>query len=176
MVPKGTSPLTTKGAGPYDSLKDTVGRFRTQSLFIEKKNDKYSAPFTLKDNDHRGAMSMYRKYMEIGDPTEYATAKILLGSWRHWQLLTEANWFQEYIVRWREELKAKFESKRWEEMNEVVTNMPGTPQAMQATKWLADRYSKPKRGRPSKDEKKELLKEESEEDKLLAEEAQRLGL
>ena len=177
-TPKGVTPLTKKEAGEYDALKDVMGRFRTQSLFIEKKNSKYPAPFTLKDYDHKGALSMYKRYMEIGDPTEYAFALAMFGSWAHWRALSSAPWFEEYVVRWREELKVKFESDRWYEMQEVAENQAGSPLGVNATKWLADRYNgaKPKRGRPSKEEKKKILKEESEEDKLLAEEAQRLGL
>jgi len=177
-TPKGVTTLTKNGAGAYDALKDTMGRFRTQSLFIEKKNSKYPAPFTLKDYDHKGALSMYKRYMEIGDPTEYAFAQAMFGSWAHWRALSSASWFSEYVVRWREELKVKFESQRWEEMQEVAENQPGSTLGLQATKWLADRYNgpKPKRGRPTKEEKKSILKEESEEDKLIKEEIERLGL
>ena len=122
---------------------------------------------------------MYRKYMEIGDPTEYSQAIGLLGSWEHWQTLCAAEWFKPYVEKWRAELKVKFESERYREMQEVAETHKGTPQGVQATKWLAERYSdpaKPKRGRPSKAEKKAALKESLKEDELTTEEAQRLGL
>ncbi|KKL61016.1 hypothetical protein LCGC14_2199550 [marine sediment metagenome] len=156
-----------------------MGRFRTQSLFVEMKNEKYPAPFTLKDYDHKGALSMYRKYMEMADPTEYSTAIALLGGWRHWQLLTQCDWFKPHIKRWRDELRVKFENDRYLEMKHVAETMGRTTQGIAATKWLADRYStvtKPKRGRPSAAEKKTALQDETEEDRLLAEEATRLGL
>lgn len=169
---------TLPDAGAYDHLKDSQGRFRTQSLFVEYKHDKYPAPFTLKEYDHRGSLSMYRKYMEIGDPTEYSMAIALLGSWRHWKMLTASQWFKPFITQWRKELKTKFESDRYREMVEVAKTQGGTPQGIQATKWLAERYSEPqtKRGRPSKSEKAQALKEEKEEEALLREEAERLGL
>lgn len=176
-VPKGTNALPDADA--YASLKDSMGRPRTLSLFVEHKHDKYSAPFTLKPYDHRGRMSMYRKYMEIGDPTEYSQAIGLLGSWEHWQTLCAAKWFKPYIEKWREELRVKFESDRYREMQEVADTCKGTPQGVQATKWLAERYSnsKPaKRGRPSKAEKAAALKEQLKEEELLAEEQERLGL
>lgn len=156
-----------------------MGRFRTQSLFVEMKLDKYPAPFTLKTYDHRGRMSMYRKYMEIGDPTEYSQAIGLLGSWEHWKTLCAAEWFKPHIEKWRDELRIKFESDRYREMSEVAETHKGTPQGVQATKWLAERYSKveaPKRGRPSKAEKAQHLKEAAEEETLTSEEAARLGL
>ena len=184
IAPNKVAPIGAKDpevvADTFELLKDSMGRFRTVSLFVETKHDSYPAPFTLKDRDHRGAISMYRKYMEIGDPTEYTTALELLGSWRHWQQLTKASWFQEYILRWREELAIKFEAERFKEMEDIVENHKGTPMAIQATKWLADRYktksNKPRRGRPSKEEKQAHLVKETKEDKLVAEEAERLGL
>lgn len=117
--------------------------------------------------------------MEIGDPTEYEMAIALLGSWKHWKLLSEATWFKPLLAEWRRELRVKFESDRYQEMIEVAENGKGTPQGLQATKWLAERYSdpqNPKRGRPSKAEKKAALKQEQEEDTLLKEEMERLGL
>ena len=168
-----------EGADAYEALKDSIGRFRTQSLFVEHLHPKYPAPFTLKDKPHKGRMSMYQKYMEIGDPTEYRTAIALLGTWRHWQVLTATDWFKPHVTRWRAELAVKLESDRFTEMLEVETSLKGTPTAIAATKWLADRYStpiKPKRGRPSKTEKAKVLSDESQEDKLLLEEAERLGL
>ena len=177
VAPTGLNTKAKKGADAYEHLKDSQGRFRTQSLFYEMRSDKYPAPFTLKDKEHEGRMSMYEKYMEIGDPTEYRTAIALLGSWRHWQLLCSTQWFEPYISRWREELKVKFESDRYQEMIDTSINHAGTTVGIQATKWLADRYNpKTKRGRPSKAEKVAALKEETGETKLLAEEAERLGL
>ncbi len=177
---KGVTTLPTKtGAGAYAHLKDVMGRFRTQSLFVEMKNEKYPAPFTLKDYDHKGALSMYRKYMEMADPTEYSTAIALLGGWRHWQLLTQCDWFKPHIKRWRDELRVKFENDRYLEMKDVAESCKGTTQGISATKWLADRYSspnKPKRGRPSAAEKKTALQEETEEEKLIAEEAERIAV
>lgn len=175
-VPKGTNSLPDADA--YKALKDSMGRPRTLSLFWEHRSDKYPAPFTLKPYDHQGRISMYRKYMEIGDPTEYAQAMGLLGSWAHWERLTSQNWFKPYIDEWRKELKIKFESDRYREMLDVAENNQGTPIGIQASKWLAERYSKgaPKRGRPSKEEKAKALKEEREEATLLEEEKARLGL
>ncbi len=170
------------GEAAYTALKDKMGRFRTQSLFIEMRNPKYPSPFTLKDVDHKGATSMRLKYLEISDPTEYSTAIALLGpqGWRHWQVLTQCLWFKPHLERWRTELKTKFESDRFQEMRDVALNSKGSPAGVAATKWLADRYSNKgtslKRGRPSTDEKARLLREESDEDKLLQEEAERLGL
>ena len=172
--------MNISGADAYDHLKDVMGRFRTQSLFTEMKVKSYPAPFTLKDKDYKGALSMYRLYMEYGDPTEYSQAIGLLGSLRHWELLTSRDWFKPYITRWRDELRVRTESERFKEMKNINKTIPGTPQAIQATKWLAERYGEkkpaPKRGRPSKDEKDVALRQMIEEETTLLEEALRLGL
>ena len=158
----------------FECLKDSMGRFRTQSLFVEHKVDGYVAPFSLKEYDHKGALSMYKKYMDYADPTEYSAALGLLGSWRHWQQLTSAKWFAPYIEQWRAELKVKLEHDRFTELKEAAKNGNVT-----ATKALDERYSGgkgSKRGRPSKKERAEVAKMEREEAKILAEERERMGL
>ena len=159
----------------YEHLKDSMGRFRTLSLFVEHKLDSYPAPFTLKDYDHKGAMSMYLKYMEYSDPTEYSFALGMLGSWKHWELLTSSEWFSPYVTQWRKELKQKLAYERFKEMLEQAE----TKGNIQATKWLDEKYGlrpAPKRGRPSKAEKAAHLKEVEDEKALIREEAARLGI
>ena len=171
-TPKGVEDL--EGSSGYEDLKDSMGRFRTQSLFVEHKHDSYPAPFTLKDKAHRGALSMYEKYMDYSDPTEYSVALGLLGSWRHWQMLCDAPWFQPFVERWRAELKTKLEYERFKEMETQAKS--GN---VRASSWLDDKYgpkTKTKRGRPSKAEKNKILREEQEDTKLIQEEATRLGL
>ena len=160
----------------FECLKDSMGRFRTQSLFVEHKVDGYVAPFSLKEYDHKGAMSMYKKYMDYADPTEYSAALGLLGSWRHWKQLCATKWFEPYIEQWRAELKVKLEFDRFTELKEAAKNGNVT-----ATKALDDRYSSEplkgsKRGRPSKKERAEVAKAEREEADMLAKERERLGL
>ena len=156
-------------------MKDKMGRFRTVSLFVENKLPGYVAPYTLKDYDHKGAMSMYLKYMEYSDPTEYSVALGLLGSWKHWQALTSADWFKPYVEQWRAELKQKLAYERFTEMADAATKKKD----LRATKWLDEKYGiRPvsKRGRPSKQEKAAHLKEVADEHAMIKEEAERLGL
>lgn len=168
----------------FDAFKDTQGRFRTQSLFIEKEHPSYPAHFTLKKWDAlkngKKYISMYLKYMEIADPTEYLVAKKLLGSWDHWLALKSSQWFSEELAGWRAELQVKLESTRYNEMRKVLeTSSSDSPQAIQATKWLAERYGskkESKRGRPSKDEVKGHLKRLKAEDDDLQEDLARIGI
>lgn len=165
-------------SGVFSGFKDSQGQFRTRSLFWEHRHPNYKPFYTTKPYDHEGCISMYRKYMEIGDPTEYQVAIRLLGSWEHWQKLNGSKWFNELVTPWRKELKQKMESDRYWEMVQIKEDPNASDNAkLQATKWLAEHYSKkPKRGRPSKEEKDRLLKEETLEDQTTFKDAQRLGL
>ena len=174
MDDKETDPKGSDKPTGYEHLKDSMGRFRTLSLFVEHKHDSYPAPFTLKDYNHKGAMSMYLKYMEYSDPTEYSFALGMLGSWKHWELLTSSEWFSPYVTQWRKELKQKLAYERFQEMLKAADK--GN---IHASKWLDERFGvKPrsKRGRPSKAEKAAHLKEVADEKALIREEAERLGI
>lgn len=177
ITPKGVK----VGAGSFDAFKDSQGRFRTLSLFYETRHKDYPAFFTTKKRDitRNGVdyISLYLKYMEIADPTEYQVAVRLFGSWDHWQTLLNTKWFKELVTGWREELKVKLESDRFYEMRGHLAD--DGPSSIQATKWLAERYGEKattKRGRPSKEEKNAHLKRLAEETSELDEDAKRIGL
>lgn len=181
--PVGANLTGELGPEIFESFKDAQGRFRTQSLFCEHPHESYPAKFTLKKYDHekdgKTYISLYLKYMEIADPTEYQVAIRLFGSWDHWQALTRSKWFGEHLTGWREELKIRLESDRYYEMQGVATNDKGSAQSVQATKWLAERYGDKetaKRGRPSKAEKAKHLNKLKSETAELNEDIARLGL
>lgn len=181
--PVGANLTGEVGPEVFDKLKDAQGRFRTQSLFCEHPHESYRAYFTLKkfdyEKDGKTYISLYLKYMEIADPTEYQVAIRMFGSWDHWQALTRSKWFGAHLTGWREELKTKLESDRFYEMQQVATQDRGSAQAVQATKWLADRYgdkATAKRGRPSKAEKAQHLNKLKDETAELNEDIKRLGL
>lgn len=172
---------TATGPGIFDSFKDSQGRYRTQSLFIETPHESYPAFFTTKKQDveknGKTYLSLYQKYMAIADPTEYQVAIQLFGSWDHWVALCRSKWFTDLLTGWREELKTKMESARYFEMLNDVGK--GTPQAIQATKWLAERYGDTKtikRGRPSKAERALHLRQLTENSEAISEDAERIGL
>lgn len=179
-TPKGVESDAEVGLDLFEQLKDSQGRFRTQSLFWEMRNPDYPAYFTLKkediERDGIHYISLYRKYMEIGDPTEYQVALRLLGSWDHWQGLCKTKWFKEHLTGWREELKVRMESDRYFEMVSKVKE--DGPQSLQATRWLAERYTQGEnlRGRPSKAEKAAHLKRVTQRTADLEDDASRIGL
>jgi len=159
---------------PRAAFKDTMGRLRTQSLFVEKKDPNYPAYFTVreedfKDGDGNEYVSLRRLYVESQDPTEYRFAQRAFGSWRHWLRIRSMAWLQPHLTEWREELDARLRSLGSQWLQEALD---GTSQvSVPAAKYFAngEYWDKPKkRGRPSKEEiegtRKRLAKQEAELD------------
>lgn len=120
------------------------------ALFYETAQDKEKeyVRFTLKDDDHLGHTSLYRKYMEIADPTEYRFATEVLGGWAHWQALLQTPFLPSLVARWREELDIKLRS---EALAGIISTSKGTSrEAFQAQKFLQSYGNTNTKGRPSK--------------------------
>lgn len=130
-------------------FKDTGGRYRTQSLFLESTYDR-TAPFTFRDYHHKDGEHTYwslgRLYVELSDPTEYEFACKYLEGWKHWQRMLENKVIRKYIDEWRSELEMKIRSQAVKKM--IYSAEEGN---YQAAKWLADRgWASRGAGRPSK--------------------------
>jgi len=135
-------------------FKNPMGAFYLRALFYETTlADKTTVVYTLKDNDHLGFVSLYRLYMETGDPTEYEFATRYLAGWEHWEALCQCSWFKPYVDRWRRELETRIRAKSLREIEKVAGN-PDHPSSYHANKYLLDGSWKPagekKVGRPTK--------------------------
>lgn len=130
-------------------MLDSMGKFRTQSLFLELGYGA-DALFTLKDQDHEHEGKIYpslkRLYLEFEDPTEYEFANTILLGWRHWQRMCENKIIRKHIDEWREELEVKLRSQAIRDAIQEAKKGH-----FQAAKWVADRgWSTRGAGRPSK--------------------------
>ena len=150
---------------PQD-FKDVMGRYRTESLFLEtKRNNKYDSYFTLAHEDKKGHLSMRRKYLEISDPTEYQVAMQLLGDYKHWQALASRKWFKDHLDQWRIELDDKLQSEAVATLREIARSTKAGGR-VQAARLLLDKPWEAKnrlRGRPSNDEVEGYRKQASDE-------------
>lgn len=130
-------------------LVGSNGKRKTQALFLENNYQKEAtdpAPYTLKEKDHKGKISLKRIYMEMEDPTEYMFAIAAFGSWTHWQVLKNTPFFKPYAEQWKEELEAKI-------MAENILNIRKDAETnATSAKWLAEKGWIPKatKGRPTK--------------------------
>jgi len=162
---------------PRVSYKDTMGRYRTESLFLETaRSNKFAPVFTLKDYDHRGLPSLKRLYLEIADPTEYQTAIKLLGSFKHWQRLMSCQWMEPHIKEWRVELETALESEHIKHLVEISQN-PKNASRVTATKLLLEkpwRKIGTLRGRPSSEEKEGYLRQAAKEETETDQDHQRI--
>jgi hypothetical protein len=135
---------------------ETNSRY-TRGLFYETTlADKSTVVYTLKDQDHLGYPSLYRLYMETGDPTEWRFAQEHLDGWDHWELLCGSTWFKPYVERWRKELDLKLASEALHRiLKESKTN---SREGFAANKYILEKGWQPKgegttkRGRPSKEQ------------------------
>lgn len=144
---------------PKGPFKDTMGKFRTLSLFWENKHANYDPVFTLKEHNHEvdgvTYYSLRQIYLSFNDPTEYRFAIEIFGSWDQWQrLVNNAILFKE-IRQWREELEVKMRAMGIDSMAQIALN--DGSRGMAAAKWLAEGNWKQTRGRPSKEEKEHHL-------------------
>jgi len=139
-----------------NKFKDTMGRFRTQSLFFELKYEGYDPLFTLKDKDHEVAGVVYRSlrelYLMYADPTEYSFAMGVFGSLKCWYKIAGNKELSIYINQWREDLEVKLRSEGVMAIRDLATD-EGSKSRLAAAKWLAEKGWEGKaRGRPSKQE------------------------
>ena len=90
-------------------------------------------------------------FIEISDPTEYAAALELCGTWKEW-LRFKRDWreFAEVIIPgWLEEVEIKIRSEAIKRVADTVNSKD--KEAVSSAKWIAEgRYKEKRAGKPSK--------------------------
>lgn len=143
-------------------FKDSMGRFLTQSLFLELGYKTEFAVYTLEDDDkvHEGREypSLKKLYLECGDVTEYDFATLYLGGWRHWKRLLNNKLIFPHIEEWREELELSLRADGLRSIIKAATSSDN----FSAGKYLAEKgWIKNQVGRPSKKQINQMAKEEA---------------
>jgi hypothetical protein len=157
-------------------MKDSTGRLRTASLFVETiQKDQLKAGFkplyTLKGK--KGYEDLHDVYMQESDPTEYQFALRAFGSWSHFKKMESLEWFRKHLMVWRDELEVKLRSEGIKELSKAAKE--GT-RGISAAKYLAERGWEKKRGRPSKEEVERERSIRAQMEEELADDAARLTL
>ena len=158
-------------------LRDSQGRYRTQSLFWELRQEGYEYLWTLFEEDlikeGKKVPSLKKIYMSYAHTpeNEYEFAIEMFGSWTHWLRLQEAPFFAKELTKWREELDIK---NRAESIRAVIK--ASAEGDVTASKFLVDKFTPKTRGRPSKDEKNAALKQSVAEYEEYEKELSRIGL
>ena len=161
-------------------FKDSMGRYRTQSLFREtsyavSRAVGYPPLWTLKDEDPQDELpSLRRLYIDLRDPTGYAFAQAAFGSWKHWTKLKNLKWFQSHLEDWDVELEVALRS---DGIRVIQEEAESGKSKYSAAKWLAESgYNARKAGRPSKEDVERELKIATRLDQEVGDDAERLGL
>lgn len=146
---------------PKEKFKGTLGHLFTQGLFYEYRYQHGFewTPYTLREDDWQGCLSMRKIYLQQG--SEYEAAQLLLGSWDHWNRLKRCSWFKDLAVQWEEERKIREASDAKRLLMEHAEEG-----SIQAAKAIFDNVA-PKRGRPSTQEKAQLVREDKDLDDFL---------
>jgi hypothetical protein len=160
-------------------LKDSRGRYRTQSLFEEFKSitPAYEPLWTLKELKQEGGLlpSLRDLYMEISDPTEYAFAMEAFGSYKQWLKIKNNKSIMVWIDDWAFELEVKIRS---EGIRGVAEEAKSGKAKFNASKAMAEGFwsKHSQRGRPSKAEIERERKIAAKLDSEFIEDADRIGL
>lgn len=123
----------------FDSsrMKDTMGRFWTQGLFKEMSYGRgRDCIMTFKNKDFENLVSFKRVFVEIGDPSGYTAAMVLLNSWDHWLKLCDNSQFLKELKKAEDELAVKLKSKAFIEIKEISQGTSGS--ALSAAKYIAN--------------------------------------
>jgi len=161
--------------GKNSEYTDSMGRFRTKSLFVETVSQSgylVEPMYSLKGK--KGFIDLHDMYLEASDPTEYKFAMLAFDSWKHFMHLASLKWFKLYLDDWREELEIKLRSSAIVSIMDSAVN--DGSKGTSAAKWIADRGWDKKRGRPSKEEVERELKVSARITDDVSEDAKRLGL
>lgn len=120
-------------------------QYLTQGLFWEYRHQSSSDTYhyNLGEFDLKDSKSMYKIYMACD--SEYEAAMVLLGSWKHWERLSECQWFKEHLTKWREEREIREAA-----LGKKVLVDQAEEGNVPAAKALLDLSGKRKAGRPSK--------------------------
>lgn len=117
-------------------MKETMGRFWTQGLFKEMSYGKgRECVMTFKNEDFDNLVSFKRVFVELGDPSGYIPAMVLLGSWDHWLKLCDCPWFLRELQTATDELEVKLRAEALLEIKEISQGSSGS--ALSAAKYIA---------------------------------------
>lgn len=166
-------------------FKNANGQLVTKGLFLEPACwDTTFVVYTLKEEDYeyKGVVypSLYKRYMEIADLTEYEFATQCFHSWRHWELIKDAPWIAKHLKEWRTELELKLKSRAIKEIG--LEAFSAGKNAFAALKWIVEKgyVDKPaegsRRGRPSKQDIREQAAEMAFSDEQIKQDLIRLGI
>tara|TARA_R110002072_G_scaffold100698_10_gene221897 strand:+ start:2669 stop:3193 length:525 start_codon:yes stop_codon:yes gene_type:complete len=161
-------------------LKDSMGRLRTTSLFVEFKHPQMKPLYSLKEYDietpegvYPSLKKMYMSYDHVPG-FEYDFAMDIFGSWEQWTKLCNISQLRGEMQQWRDELDIRIKASALKQM--MLASKDNDAKGINAAKYLADKGYTKKAGRPSKEEIIRQTKIEAGANQELADDMNRIGL
>lgn len=164
-------------------FKNSNGQLYTKRIFFETCgviNDRDCVLYTLKDQDHEWEgntyISLYKRYLELEDITEFQFANEYFDSYEHFRLLCQLEWFLDHVTRWRRELRLKLKNRLYDALKARAASSTDK-NAFEAIKLLLTEVDPPQRsgrGRPAKEEINKAVKEIAREEQSLADDHKRV--
>ena len=163
-----------------NKLKDSLGRYRTLSLFWETRHPNLEPIYSIKGYDlekpegtYPSLKKIYLSYDHVPG-YEYEFAMNIFGSWEHWAKLCKISQIRNDIQEWRDELDIKLKCKSMKAM--MTAALDNDAKGVNAAKYLAEKGYETKRGRPSKAEVERETKVQAKVNKELENDLERIGL
>ena len=107
------------------------GTVATTSLFKQFRDYRYSgvSPYDLDD--------FHRVFIECEDPTEYAPALELVGSWQKWlSMKNDIPKFNNAVELWKDELETKLRSRAAKKLKALMEG--NSKEAAMCARWFAE--------------------------------------
>jgi len=166
---------------PYVTVNNVA---LTKALFHENNSiaphPKYLPVFCLY-GEQPGLISCQETFLELRDPTGRKWALKYLKSWNHFLKLMKTSYFSEAFKAWKEELSSILLAEALEKIQELMGSEKenisfAAAKYLAEEGWTKEERKTSKRGRPSKEEIKGALKEETRLTKEEAADMARIGL
>ena len=165
-----------------NDFKDSLGRYRTSSLFYEYAVKGISPKWTIQDQSREVGGITYPSlkvlYMEMDHIpySEYEFAEIHFGSWDHWDRMSnDSNKnLVAMFTTWRLEMEVKLRASALKQIIKEGKN--GGAAALAAAKYIAEKGYEKRAGRPTKAAIAKETKVQSGIAQSLLEDAERIGL
>lgn len=158
---------------PYKSRSHN---WLTQQLFYEiisrdiARRQTYVPVFSFKGRE--GFIDFRQTFLDCDDPTGYKWAIEYLGSWDHWLVLIELDWFRSELDKVLAEMQHRDLSRSLERIKELRSD-PKT--ALAASRYIAEQGWLKRAGRPSKAAVQGELKRQVELAKETVDDLERIG-
>lgn len=76
--------------------------------------------FNFSFRDHNETLSFPNLYFQCD--SDYEAAMVILGSWKHWELLLETKWFPPLLEKWQEEKAQRDKAHARAKIRELANN------------------------------------------------------